>query len=79
MAILVEVAVLMSLGAMIMGAAGGGGGGSGAASVLRAALSNPLVGAIVAGGMLAATGVGLPDPVDPPVTVRTISISFIFS
>lgn len=62
MAILAEVMVLLSLGAVIMGVSSGGAGvGS---LVLRGTVLNPVVAAIVLGATLAATGVPLPMPLD---------------
>jgi malonate transporter and related proteins len=63
MAILAEVMVLLSLGAVIMSIARGGGAGVGVL-VLRATLLNPIVAAIVLGAGFAATGASLPVPLD---------------
>jgi malonate transporter len=62
MAILAEVMVLLSVGAVIMG---GSRGGAGVGSrILRGTAPNPIVAAIVLGAALAATDVPLPTPVD---------------
>jgi malonate transporter len=63
MAILAEVMVLMSLGAVIMGSSEGGGAGVGSL-LLRGTILNPVVAAIILGAALAAAGVPLPAPLD---------------
>jgi malonate transporter and related proteins len=63
MAILAEILVLLSVGAVIMGASHGGGAGVGS-HLLRGTVANPVVVAIALGATLAATGVALPLPLD---------------
>jgi malonate transporter and related proteins len=62
MAILAEVMVLLSVGAVIMGVSHRGGGAG--SVVLRGTALNPVVAAIALGATLAATGLPLPPPVD---------------
>jgi malonate transporter len=63
MAILAEVMVLLSLGAVIMGGVGNAGTGVGAL-VLRGTVLNPIVAAIMLGAAVAASGVVLPMALD---------------
>jgi len=63
MAILAEILVLLSVGAVIMGVTHGGGASVGSL-VLHGTVANPIVVAIVLGATLAATGIALPMPLD---------------
>lgn len=63
MAILAEVMVLLSLGGIIMGAANGTS-ARGRATILRGAILNPVVVAIVLGAAAASLGLKLPTPVE---------------
>ena len=64
MAIVAEVMVLLSAGSIIMGASRGDRRKAGSAAVVRAAVSNPVLAAIVLGAGLAAAGVMTPRPLD---------------
>lgn len=63
MAIVCEVMILMSLGAVIMAGAENGPSQAGAL-ILRSIVYNPVVAAIGAGGILAASGIALPPPLN---------------
>jgi predicted permease len=63
MAILAEIMVLLSAGAVIMSTARGGGARIGSL-VLGGTVLNPVVGAILLGAAFAATGATLPAPAD---------------
>lgn len=63
MALLAEIMVILSIGAVIMGIACRSD-GTVAAHLLRGSIGNPVVAAIVLGIGLAATGVALPEPLD---------------
>jgi predicted permease len=64
MAILAEIMVLLSVGAMIMSTARNGTGTGIGSLVLRGTVLNPVVAAILLGTALAATGAALPAPAD---------------
>jgi predicted permease len=64
MAILAEIMVLLSVGAVIMSAAQGGNRAGIGSLLLRGTVLNPVVVAILLGAALAATGATLPAPAD---------------
>jgi malonate transporter len=64
MAILAEIMVLLSAGAVIMSTARGGTGAGVGSLVLRGTVLNPVVVAILLGAAFAATGAALPAPAD---------------
>lgn len=62
MAMVCEVMILFSLGALAM--AGGGGSNTRSGAILRGLVGNPVIGAIAAGVVFAAFATGLPAPLD---------------
>ena len=61
-AMVCEVMILFSLGALVM--AGRHGSSTRGGAILRGLAGNPVIGAIAAGAVLAASGTGLPAPLD---------------